>query len=230
MKRLDIWKTIQFIVFLALALFCLYKVHFDPNFSSSFAESESMRMISFLLWLVLGLVFIFIFIDFTLYANNQKEMSTLKRAINSDVLSNLANRNSCDELVLKYEEAEIGDEFTCIMLEINNLKEINEEKGRAAGNRVLKEFSAIVYMASVGKGFVGRNGGNKYLALFENDNGKVKGEQFLKRITDKIEEYNGDTQHAAISFKAGVASGSDVEKKDIHKLISLADRRLGEQK
>jgi len=81
-------------------------------------------------------------------------------------------------------------------------------------------------MACVGKGFVGRNGGNKYMALFERDTAVEDCKTFLDRISDKIKEYNNDPVNPDIKYNIGLSVGNELEKKDIHALISLADRRL----
>ena len=56
----------------------------------------------------------------------------------------------------------------CITLDITNLKEINRSYGHLRGNDLIREFSLILQTASSGLCFVGRNGGNEFIALFEN--------------------------------------------------------------
>lgn len=45
---------------------------------------------------------------------------------------------------------------------------INNTYGHVIGNATIQSFSDVLSGASVGLCFVGRNGGNKFLALFEN--------------------------------------------------------------
>ena len=70
---------------------------------------------------------------------------------------------------------------------------------------------------------MGRNGGNKFLAVFE-ESTPEQADKFLQRIRQKVEVYNAGSPEKTIEYAYGVAFDETV--KDITELIALANRRI----
>ena len=168
MKKLDIFKTIQLIIYVFLTGFCIYKIIMDPEVYQYIATNPSIRIICGLLWAVLGLSFLFLFLDFNFFSSFKRDYRDLDFAVHSDPLSGIPNRFSCDALIEKYLDQALPSDIGCIMFELSNVSDINRLYGHAEGNALIKDFSNILKMASVDLCFIGRNGGNKFMALFEN--------------------------------------------------------------
>ena len=111
------------------------------------------------------------------------------------------------------------------MIEFNNLPEINENHSHATGNQLLKDFSSILSSAALSLCFVGRNGGNKFLAIFE-DCSRSDMDTFEKRIEERVAEHNNKNLAIPINYRIGSAFNGEEKLNEITKLIALSDRRI----
>lgn len=227
MKKMDFIKTIQLGLFMVISFISMSKVLLNPSVSQKIAGDSDIRLLAIMLWAALGLSFLFIFVDFTLYAKQRKNLATLALAVKSDPLSKMANRFSVDSNITKYSENGLPEKFSCIMFSISNIQKINENYGREEGNHVIQDFSMILSLSSRKLCFVGKNGGNRYLALFD-DGDRDKMRRFLERISAKIQEYNSDPANHVIRYAYGIADRDDDAANSIQELIALADKRIVE--
>ena len=228
-KKSELIKTIQLILFLCITCAGLVAVFKDDELYQMIGSNVSVRMISMLLWLTLGLSFIFILIDFRISASMKKDYKELDYALRNDRVAGIANRYSCDAMIDKYVDAELPDNIGCVMLEISNIREINETYGHTRGNAAIQEFANILLTASVGLCFVGRNGGNKFMALFE-DCTAERMNSFLVRVNSKIEVHNRQNGTAPLEYRTGSSFSAEDKVPGITRLISLADQRLSERR
>lgn len=230
MKKLDIFKTIQLIFFILLTGFCIYMTILNPEVYHYISTNASFRLICGLLWGVLGISFLFLFLDFSFFSSFKRDYRELDNAVRSDPVAGIPNRYSCDAVIEKYLDKPLPENLGCVMFDLTNIFEINKAHGHAEGNALIKDFSNILRMTSVDLCFVGRNGGNKFMALFE-DGSQHKIDTFLARVSQKVTLHNGDTQKFPIVYKYGTAFCEN-EDKDIHTitdLIALANKRIYEQ-
>ncbi|MGI6110659.1 MAG: diguanylate cyclase domain-containing protein [Bilifractor sp.] len=219
MKKMELMKTIQLIVFGILAAAAIVVVVAD--------NGRNLRLANILLWISLALSFFFIFLDFNFYDREEKKYDKLVRDFNSDSMTKVGNRYSIDKLIDKYMNEPLPADFGCVVLTISNIREINEAGGREEGNAAIRRFSLILKMASVGHCFIGRNGGNKFVAMFENGS-EESIRHFISRITQKVSEYNADSSNTPLAFEYGIAFHEDGVNQ-VTDMISLADQRVGQQ-
>lgn len=73
--------------------------------------------------------------------------------------------------------------------------------------------------------FVGRNGGNKFMALFENCTAQ-KITLFLELVEKKTAHYNASSDSAPIVYKYGCAYRENESVRTITDLIALSNRRI----
>ena len=118
MKKLDIAKTIQLIVFIILALVCAGLILLNPELYHMIGADSRVRLICGLLWLVLFISFLFIFLDFSLLSSWKKDFRELNYAVHSDPVAGIANRFSCDALIEKYLDKPLPENMGCIMPEL----------------------------------------------------------------------------------------------------------------
>lgn len=225
MKKLDIFKTIQLVIYIILTGVCIYNVMMDPEVYQYIASNSSIRLICGLLWAVLGLSFLFLFIDFNFFSSFKRDYRDLDFAVHSDPLSGIPNRFSCDALIEKYLDQPVPPEIGCIMFELTNISEINRLYGHAEGNALIKDFSNILKMASVDLCFIGRNGGNKFIALFE-EGSTEKLDNFLERIHSKVDSHNSGSGTRPITYKYGTAFHEGNKVATITDLVALANKRI----
>lgn len=225
MKKFDTLKTIQLIVFILLTAACVVAVFFDKELFHLIAVQANVRIMCIMLWLVLGISFLFTFLDFSLFSAFKHDYRELDYAVHSDPIAGIANRYSSDVLIEPYLDKPLPANMGAIMLELSNLGEINELYGHVQGNKVIRDFSNILKLTSVDLCFVARNGGNKFLALFE-EGTTSRIEVFLERIDQKVTTNNSNSESYPIKYRYGIAFHEGDNVKTITDLIALSNKRI----
>lgn len=229
MKKYTGYKTIQLVLFIVLAAAAIFIIFPNAGVYHQVAVDPVMKTLAAVLWCVLGVSFLFILIDFLYFFNYRKEYREMEYALHSDPVSGIANRFSCDSLVEQYLDKPLPDGLGVIMFDMTNIRNINNLYGHLRGNEAIVDFSNILRMASQDLCFVGRNGGNRFLAVFENSSEEDM-QKLLDRMAQKMTAYNSNIENCQIEYAYGKAfSSSDRDQvKDITQLISLATSRIGD--
>jgi diguanylate cyclase (GGDEF) domain len=226
MKKYTAYKTIQLILFILLAALVIFKIFPSSQIYHQVAVDPTMKLLSMVLWAAIGLSFLFILLDYTFFFGYTKEYREMETAVHSDPISGIANRFSCDILIEKYLDKPLPENLGCMMFDLTNIREINRVYGHLDGNSTIRDFSNILRLSSDDLCFVGRNGGNKFLAIFEDTNVDTMC-QFCNRVRHRVESYNLDSSTGPIEYSYGSAFHEGDNIKDITNLISLANSRIG---
>ena len=150
-----------------------------------------------------------------------------------DHLTGLFNRRQMDiHLSDRVRMAKDGRPLSCILLDIDHFKEVNDRLGHVLGDEALKDASSIL-KGSIRKGdFLARYGGDEFVILTDIDNEQTLRMLYL-RILEHARVFN-ETQNRpyAIHFSAGSAvyhpeSGLD-EQKFINSVDALMYRNKSE--
>ena len=168
MKNRFKWlKTAQLILLLAATAAGLTLIFTDDRLYQMIGSDPSVRALCALLWLVLGLSYLAVLMDFRALTALRRDYRELDYAVYNDRVAGIANRFSCDAMIEKYMDRPVPDTVGCVMLDLTNIRQINDQFGHLQGNQAIQSFSDMLHGASLGLCFVGRNGGNKFMALFE---------------------------------------------------------------
>ena len=224
MKKFNTFKIVQLILLIILTAVSLYML-MQPEVKQYIFDSTPATILFIIVWAVLLVTFIFLLIDFSLISSMKTNYQNLYDVAYSDPLSGIPNRFSCDTIIEKYYDKKLPDDIACVMIDLSNLPEINTLYDHRTGNKVLKDFSGILSTAAVSLCFVGRNGGNKFLAIFENCTDE-KLNTFLERVTDRVDQYNQASDSISMEYRIGKAMNRDEHLEQITKLISLANSRI----
>lgn len=227
MKKLEKIKTIQLLVFIILAALCFLLIAGRRSVYTTLSSDPNLRVVPILTWIIMAVSFFFLFVDFAMYRRLEKQKSQLQDAVYSDPNARIANRLSMDEIIDVYLDTPLPDTFASVMFVLTDLAAINEKYGHLKGNQTIKRFANILRLASVDHCFVGRNGGNQFLALFENGS-KEAIQSFLDRVKEQTDAYNKENPDAPITYHYGIATNSAEEKQDIISLISASARRAAD--
>lgn len=225
MKKLDISKTIQLIIYLLLALACTSLVLLDPELYHMAALDRRIRLLCGMLWLVLLISFLFILLDFFLLSSCKRDYRELNQAVHSDPVAGIANRFSCDALIDRYLDRPLPPQMGCIMFDLTNIREINRLYGHIQGNLLIRDFSNILRITSLDLCFVGRNGGNRFLALFETCS-RDRIQLFLDRVQQKVRIHNAGEGAYPIIYRYGIAFEEGEAAPTITDLIALSHERI----
>ena len=171
MKKFNTFKLVQLTILIILTLFSFYLL-MQPDIKQYIFSSTPATILFIMVWIVLLVNFIFLLIDFNLISSIKLNYHNLYDVAYADQLSGIPNRFSCDTIIVKYYDNLLPEDIGCVMIDLTNLPEVNSLYNHTVGNKLLKDFSSILSTAAVSLCFVGRNGGNKFLAIFENCTGE----------------------------------------------------------
>lgn len=227
MKKFSVWKKIQLLILILFSGCGILLAASDRLFYERMTEHPTAVWVYVMMWVVLVSSIFFLFLDFMFLSKIKHDYSSLNRVAYSDHLSGIPNRFSCDLLLDKYADRKAPDDLACIMFEITNLASVNRELGHAQGNELIKDFSAILNSAALALCFVGRNGGNQFLAVFEKCT-PDKVALFLSRIEEKAAQHNRENHSRPLLYKYGRALNAEEKCEHLTDLIALANSRIGE--
>lgn len=151
-----------------------------------------------------------------------------------DQLTDLLNRFAVYEW-LKEQQAS-AETMSCMLMDIDDFKKINDTHGHMAGDNVIGTFASIIKSIVEGKGVAGRWGGEEFIVFLpdasESDSRKLA-EKLCKSFNDIVFE-NSDSQFSvSVSVGFSYSDGSysaDNKGKSIDSLIRDADDRLYQAK
>lgn len=162
--------------------------------------------------------------DFT--ARKQFE-NYLKYISHHDELTQLFNRNFFNAEVKRLQNEAVLP-ISCIYLDINGLKNINDIKGHHYGDLLLKRFAHILRKATANTAYsVSRIGGDEFVILMPHATATLA-YQLLEQIQSYIHQENQMPNRTIIQVSAGV--GCTDSEPDLENLIRLTDLEMYEQK
>lgn len=162
--------------------------------------------------------------DFT--ARKQFE-NYLKYMSHHDELTQLFNRNFFNAEVKRIQNEAIFP-TSCIYLDINGLKSINDLKGHHYGDLLLKRFAHILCKSTENTAYsVSRIGGDEFVILMPHAT-ETMAYKLLEKIQNYIVQENQNSDQLSINIAAGVGC-TDTEP-NIENLIRLTDLDMYEQK
>ncbi len=215
-----LFKVIQLLLLVIFALAFFFRLFGDEELRSSVYTNNSLLTICVFLWAFMIYSFISIIWDFHQLQKNIIDQHDLHRAAYLDNLTGIPNRTSCDIIFDKYESAGNINHIGCALISISNLRAINEQFGREVGNRYLQDFSNIFERLGDGYGFVGRNGGNEFIAVLEQCD-QEKMDSFVRQLTTSLDEYSLTHTESPISLSVHTAINRELGVKSFTELMRL---------
>jgi len=227
MNKFNLIKTIQLVVFILMTIAILLVVFLNQDVYSMISSDPGVRALAIFLWVILGLSFVFLYYDFYSFTGIRRENAELDNAIYSDALTGIANRYSVDLYLGQFQNQPLPDDIGCVTIEMSNLVSINKEHGHEAGDGAIQDFSEIMRRASSGTCFIGRNGGNKFLAIFR-DCTEEKIGQYIQKIRELVEEHNKNSE-VTLEYVLGSAFQEGEQVRTLTELVALSDRRAAKK-
>ena len=220
-KKICITKAVFMAVFILLALIYFFILITNQDLRNSIWEEKSFLISFIVIWLCLLAGFLSVFMDFVLIKKNQDMVRDLKDLSFLDRLTGLPNRYSIDRISLKYDSPEKLFHLGCVLIVLDNLKEINEKCGRGSGDKVISDFCSI--LESVGRqyGLIGRNSGNEFLVVIENCDKNII-ELFLGDLGRRIHNHNTLSDCLPIEITYSSALGDDSNSAHFYSIITSA--------
>jgi diguanylate cyclase (GGDEF)-like protein len=154
----------------------------------------------------------------------------MRHLVETDPLTGLYNRRALDEK-LKQEidrAARYGTVLTCVMVDIDYFKALNDAHGHPVGDRVLTQFAELLRREQRAVDVVARYGGEEFVVLLP-ETGPSGARLFAERILRRVSASAfGETGGAPIplTISLGLATFPDERAQDGDALLRLADRNL----
>ncbi len=162
----------------------------------------------------------------------QEMLTKVETLAVTDSLTGLFNRRHCENILdnefgrtIRYKSS-----LTCLMIDIDHFKKVNDEFGHRTGDTVLKEVAQIIKNNAREVDTVARWGGEEFIVLLP-QTGKENGESFASRLVKAISghQFSG-IPGKRVTVSIGLASVPDPSLDAGEKLINASDFALYEAK
>lgn len=198
-KHHDKWDLVNYILFILIGLFGLIGIWF-PFGGGRFLFG--FFLLSLLILLQLHLL------SFVMDRLRTASVSSI-----TDPLTGLYNKRF---MIKKATQLVLHHEISIIFADIDNFKMLNDTKGHAHGDVILKD-TAVVLREILGEtGYACRFGGEELVGIVKSGNAKKKAEQFREVVESRV----------GVTVSVGVATGSE----DAPAIIKAADMAMYEAK
>lgn len=189
--------------------------------------AEKIRTIELLSVLDMSGLVILVIIQMIQAMKMARSNRALEKKAYIDVHTGLPNKSRCEEIL---NDTEVIRETTaCMMFDLNNLKVVNDTKGHSAGDQLIFDFAQLLRQTIPEKHFVGRYGGDEFMAVIYDTN-KQEIEKILEKLCIEIEQHNHNENTEAISYAHGWALSNEYENCSMQLLFDRADCYMYENK
>jgi diguanylate cyclase (GGDEF)-like protein len=162
----------------------------------------------------------------------QTMLARVETLANVDSLTGLFNRRRFEAVFATEfkKAARYRLPLSCLMLDIDHFKDVNDNHGHAAGDSVLREVVGIIQNSIRDVDTVARWGGEEFIIVSPNTskaNARVVGERIRKAVSGSVFQSAGDR---TVTISIGIADVSDASIDTPERLIETADLALYEAK
>jgi len=177
---------------------------------------------------VKAMIFAFIFIIVLLVTVVVNRLLNMRaKSLSTDYLTGLYSKSYYENhLDIAIKEAELkGKTFSVSMIDIDDFKEINDQYGHIAGDRVLKSVAEIMQLNMRSVDICSRYGGDEFIVILsetKSEHAVLICERILDRISSLDLRYDGSIINVSLSI--GIAEWENGMDRD--DLIECADQAM----
>lgn len=149
----------------------------------------------------------------------------------TDQHTGLPNKGRCEEF---FSDTDLMQKpIACIVFDLNNLKTANDTLGHSVGDQLIANFARILRNAVPAPNFVGRYGGDEFMAVIYNAT-RQGTEEILQGLQRDVEAFNrlhhGSGTFVEVSYAHGWALSTEFPNCSFRVLFDAADRSMYENK
>ncbi|MBK6423616.1 MAG: diguanylate cyclase [Gemmatimonadetes bacterium] len=153
----------------------------------------------------------------------------MKTLAETDPLTETFNRRAlADKLVQEIERANrYGTQLACLMVDVDNFKQINDAHGHLAGDVVLRQLGGILRREQRAVDIVARFGGEEFVVILPetvSGGARIFAERVIRKVAGHPFGEGGQAIHVTVSV--GIACYPDDRVQDSESLLKLADQNL----
>ena len=153
----------------------------------------------------------------------------LRHLAATDPLTNTLNRRALAEKLEQEMDraARYASLLTCMMIDIDNFKQINDTYGHLVGDRILKQLAGLLKREQRSPDAVARYGGEEFVVLLP-ETTLAESRNFAERVLKRVAGYDfGEPDRPLrVTISIGLASYPDERVTDGESLLRLADTHL----
>lgn len=176
------------------------------------------------LGMTLGAALMFIhYAEFTQLAADE-HVSKQQIQIDTDALTGVYSRHAYNGALKAYDAAgALPEDLAAFTIDLNGLKQINDEMGHKAGDELICGAADCVRRAFGDEARCYRTGGDEFVVLADMDGDQA--EAALSRLRREASRWHG-SRGQALSLAAGYALAADAAECSAEKLVRAADQAM----
>lgn len=147
----------------------------------------------------------------------------LQKKVYLDQATGLPNKNKCEELL--DDPSPAAENIGVLSFDLNNLRRINNSMGHEAGDAYIRRFAICLRGAMPKEHFVGRAGGDEFLAITYGLN-EEELKQCLANIRAQMTEESKAHPDTPLSYAVGFSLATDNPGSPLRDLFILADKNM----
>jgi len=151
-----------------------------------------------------------------------RRLSDVLEESKTDALTGLANRRGWDErLALEEKSLEVlGDTASLIVLDLDDLKAVNDRHGHALGDKMLQRTAEAIRSCVRSSDYVARVGGDEFMILVSDCDAACV-DRFVQRIDEQLDQ---------MDIRASIGSAVRLPGRSLSEAQALADERMYAEK
>lgn len=185
--------------------------------------ARRIRTIEYITAFDMALLVILMISQYMQKAKMMKANKVLEQKAYIDVHTGLPNKSRCEELL---RDTSLLEKATgCVVFDLNNLKTVNDSLGHTAGDSLISNFARIVRNVIPPKDYVGRYGGDEFMAvIYETDEQHLQ--EIMQKLQEEIDKFNQYGKHVPISYASGWALSTAFKECTLRTLFDKADHSM----
>ena len=224
-KTFRILKIVQFCILVGIELTFFLILILNPSLGKNIYSNQPLFILCIITWIMMIFNLLCMFIDFWKLRSFALKSHALSKAAYLDSLTGIPNRHSLDTVFRTYTTPESLVGIGCAMFSISNLKDINERMGHTAGDNMIQNFCSMFEEVGDSFGFVGRNGGNEFIAVISNCDHDIM-RRFLSALQQRISSYNKEHSTQPIELISAYTLNSEENAKVFTQLLTVTYNKL----
>ncbi|MBO5165904.1 MAG: GGDEF domain-containing protein [Lachnospiraceae bacterium] len=224
-KTMRLTKIIQLIILVGIELAFIIMLIANGDLHRQIYSNKALFFLSFVTWLLAIFNLCCLLYDFFKMRTFALESHALNKTAYLDSLTGMPNRHSLDTVFQTYTTPDSLTHTGCAMFTISNLKKLNETFGREAGDNAIQDFCNIFEEIGDNYGFVGRNGGNDFIAVINNCNHDTVN-HFLAVINNRLSLYNAEHPDRPIEICSAYTLYDEAQVKAFTQLLAVTYDKL----
>ena len=157
------------------------------------------------------------------------DQEELKHLASTDPLTGTLNRRALAEKLEQEMDraARYASLLTCMMIDIDNFKQINDTHGHLVGDQILRQIAALLKREQRSPDAVARYGGEEFVVLLP-ETTLAESRSFAERVLRRVADHDfGEAgRPVRVTISIGLASYPDERVTDGESLLRLADTHL----